>query len=122
MILARGKTVIARLRAIGRWRCDTEIQGASPCTVYTRDLRATCAFYSKYLGLICRDEPSAFPAKALLSTKQRAVLWVIAATPSVIRMDDAPSSTQRSCTRARRAKSSVPGCKRLRADRVRRLI
>lgn len=85
MILTRGKTVIARLRAIGRWRCDTEIQGASPCTVYTRDLRATCAFYSKYLGLICRDEPSAFPAKALLSTKQRSVLWVIAATPSEIR-------------------------------------
>ena len=76
---------IPQIGAIGRWRGGTEIQGASPCTIYTQDLRATCAFYTKYLGLICRYNPAALSTKAELSTRHRSVLWVIAATSSEVR-------------------------------------
>lgn len=85
MIVIGEETIIPHLRAIGRWRCNTEIQGASPRAIYTEDLQATCAFYTKCLGLTCRYEPAAFPTKASLSTAHRSVLWVIAATPSEIR-------------------------------------
>lgn len=85
MVVIGEEAIIPQLRAIGRWRCNTEIQGASPRAIYTEDLRTTCAFYTKYLGLICRYEPAAFPTKASLSTEHRSVLWVIAATSSEVR-------------------------------------
>src|ERR1044071_2349203 len=73
MILWGGRQ-IPQIRAIGRWRGGTEIQGASPCI-----------FYTKYLGLICRYDPAALSTKAELSTRHRSVLWVIAATSSEVR-------------------------------------
>ena len=86
MILLGRRAIIPQIRAIGRrWRGGAEIQGASPCTIYTRDLQATCAFYTKYLGLICRYGPAALATKALLSTRHRSVLWVIAATSFEVR-------------------------------------